>query len=166
MDFSRLMKFAIVGIVLSFSTLSLSYPMVPREDLTYGQLCTTRNADFKEYRYTEKIPYCERNVSRDQRNRIYDKYRIPVSCRGRYTIDHFIPLSIGGDNSDVNLWPEHKLVKATRPRLEQELYESLSRGRITQKLAVEIIVREKTKLQRRSLALQSTEACDKPSQIQ
>jgi len=162
MDFSRLMKLAVVGIVLSLSTLALSYPLVPRQDLTYGQLCTERSPDFKNYRYAERIPYCERNVSRDRRNKIYDQYRIPNNCRNRYTIDHFIPLSIGGDNSDVNLWPEHKLVKATRPQLEQELYNSISRGRITQKQAVEIIVREKTKLQRRQFVV-SADTCDIPS---
>ncbi len=161
MDFSRL-KLAIVWIVLSISSLSLSYPLVPNEDLTYGQLCSERNVDFKNYRYAERIPYCERNVTQEQRSRIYNQYRIPTNCRKRYTIDHFIPLSIGGDNSDVNLWPEHKLVKATRPRLEQELYEAISRGRITQKQAVELIVREKTKSQR-NLPIISADPCDTPS---
>jgi hypothetical protein len=135
---------------------------VPRQDLTYGRLCSVRNPDFESYRYTERIPYCERNVSKEQREKIYNRYRIPVSCRGRYTIDHFIPLSIGGDNSDANLWPEHKLVKATRPQLEQELYLALSWGRIAQKNAIELIVREKTKLQRNNLVV-FAEGCDTPS---
>lgn len=163
MDFSRLTKFAITWIVVSFSVVAFSYPLVPRQELTYGQLCSVNNPDFSAYRYAERIPYCERNVSKGQRDRIYNMYRIPVSCRGRYTIDHFIPLSIGGDNSEANLWPEHKLVKATRPQLEQEVYNAVSRGRMTQKQAVEIIVREKTKLQRNRFAAPVAEACDTPS---
>lgn len=162
MDFSRFVKLAIVGIVLSFSALTYSYPLVPRQDLTYGQLCTERSPDFRSYRYAERIPYCERNVTVEQKNMIYNQYRIPTNCRNRYTIDHFIPLSIGGDNSDANLWPEHKIVKATRPRLEQELFEALSGSRITQKQAVELIVREKTKLQRNQFIV-SADTCDTPS---
>lgn len=162
MDIFRLLKFVIVWIVVSFSIFAPSYPRVPRQDLTYGQLCSARNPDFEGYRYTERIPYCERNVSREQKEKIYNLYRIPVNCRGRYTIDHFIPLSIGGDNSDANLWPEHKLVKATRPQLEQELFVALSRGQITQKNAIELIVREKTKL-RKIQSSTSADACDTPS---
>ncbi len=162
MDFSRALKLVIVWAVVSFSVIANTYPLVPRQDLTYGQLCSPRNPDFEGYRYTEQIAYCERNVSREQKDKIYNQYRIPVNCRGRYTIDHFIPLSIGGDNSDVNLWPEHKLVKATRPQLEQELFVALSRGQITQKNAVELIVREKTKL-RKIQASTFADACDTPS---
>lgn len=162
MDSFRFLKLLVAGVVVSFSIFVYSYPLVPRQDLTYGQLCTNRNPDFEGYRYTEKIPYCERNVTREQRDKIYNLYRIPVSCRGRYTIDHFIPLSIGGDNSDVNLWPEHKLVKATRPQLEQELFVALSRGQITQRNAVELIVREKTKL-RKIQASTLADACDTPT---
>jgi hypothetical protein len=162
MDFFRPLKLVIVLFVVSFSIFAYSYPLVPRQDLTYGQLCSARNPDFEGYRYTERIPYCERNVSREQKEKIYNLYRIPVSCRGRYTIDHFIPLSIGGDNSDVNLWPEHKLVKATRPQLEQELFVALSRGQISQKNAIELIVREKTK-PRKIQSSTSADACDRPS---
>ena len=161
MDIFRFVKLVFVSAILSSSVLAFSYPLVPRPDLTTGRLCTNRNPDFEGYRYTEQIPYCERNVSREQKDKIYNLYRIPVNCRGRYTIDHFIPLSIGGDNSDANLWPEHKLVKATRPQLEQELFLALSRGRITQKNAIELIVREKTKLQRQRNST-SADACDTP----
>lgn len=162
MDIFRFVKLVIVWAVISSSVFVYSYPLVPRQDLTTGRLCSVRDPDFEDYRYTERIPYCERNVSREQKDKIYNLYRIPVNCRGRYTIDHFIPLSIGGDNSDVNLWPEHKLVKATRSQLEQELFLALSRGRITQKNAIELIVREKTKLQRKQNSI-FADACDTPT---
>ncbi|OGQ35123.1 MAG: hypothetical protein A3A72_03745 [Deltaproteobacteria bacterium RIFCSPLOWO2_01_FULL_38_9] len=134
----------VVGFFLS-TNLALSFPLIPDPNWTQGDLCTIQDPDFVTYKYQENIPYCQRNVSSDRREKIYDEYKIPSDCRHRYTIDHFIPLSIGGSNSDINLWPEHVLVKATRRQLEQELYFALEEGEIRQKEAIEIIVKEKTK---------------------
>jgi hypothetical protein len=99
-----------------------------------------------------------RNVSSETKAKIYDLYKIPLHCRYRYTIDHFIPLSIGGDNSPANLWPEHKLVKKTRMSLEEDLFEELKQGTITQKEAIEQIIQTKTTLKS---APQGSGPCDK-----
>ena len=122
-----------------------SYPSIPDNHKTPGELCTDDDADFTEYRYDEEIPYCERNVSTALKSEIYDSYRIPKSERKSYTIDHLIPLSIGGDNSRLNLWPEHKKLKATRPALEMDVYVALRDGKVTQDEAVHWILREKLK---------------------
>lgn len=139
------MKIFLLGLLLSlsFSIQSFSYPSTPNPEWAEGSLCDRNNTDYTEDRYKEKIPYCERNVSSSMKVEIYELYKIPVKCRTKYTIDHIIPLSIGGDNSAENLWPEHKKIKATRPLLEQELYEKLKAGKIRQKRAVEIILEEK-----------------------
>lgn len=147
---------------VSVSSVAYSYPLAPSPDYTNGQLCNIGSPDFSGYRYVEGIPYCERNVPWMQKERIYNLYKIPKECRHRYTVDHFIPLAIGGDNSDENLWPEHKLVKATRPHLEQQLYLAISKGQITQKKAIELIVREKTDVRGMSAALYA-DICDKPT---
>lgn len=138
-----------------------SYPRVPNPQETYGTFCDEKNPDFVEFRYAEKIAYCVRNVSSQTKNQIYEKYQIPKECRHRYTIDHFIPLAIGGSNEENNLWPEHKLVKATRPKLEIDLYIALRDGKIKQKEAIRIIEKEKTK----GDAVSGLEAsdCDTPS---
>lgn len=115
----------------------------PDED-TIGTLCVENNPDFEEYRYKEKIPYCRRNVWGSLKDRIYRRYGIPKRCRDEYTIDHLIPLSLGGDNSEENLWPEHKEIRAQlRPQLEQELYNLISSGEIKQAKAVRIILEAK-----------------------
>ena len=114
-------------------------PVAPEPEVTPGELCTTKNPDFKEFRYDERIPYCERNVSTGRKTFIYEVYAVRPSVRHKYTIDHLIPLSLGGSNSDENLWPEHKAIKALRQNLEWDLYLELSRGQITQEEAVEII---------------------------
>ena len=140
------MKLAIFVLVSLLSTVSFAFPIVPDPELTTGELCTRDNPDYTEDRYNEHIPYCTRNVETRLKNQIYDKYGIPKECRYRYTIDHFIPLSLGGDNAEANLWPEHRLVKATRQNLEEQLYNQLKRGQISQKAAVDLIYHAKTSL--------------------
>jgi hypothetical protein len=129
--------------LLLFSSIAFSFPLAPDTNQTTGDLCTRSNPDFKEYRYGEQIPYCERNVSSGLKARIYADYGVPAKCKSRYTIDHFIPLALGGSNEYENLWPEHKLVKATRPNLETELYWQIRNGRITQQQAIDIITEAK-----------------------
>lgn len=106
-------------------------------------MCDTSNPDFTEYRYPEQIAYCGRNVASSTKRAIYNAYGVREECRGQYTIDHFIPLSLGGTNEVNNLWPEHKSVKALRQNLEEEMYQRLARGMVTQAQAVQWIVQAK-----------------------
>lgn len=147
-------------VFLLFAQISLAYPLIPDPLMTNGDLCTAENPDFAGYRYKERIPYCRRNVERETKTNIYMAYQIPLQCRNHYTIDHFIPLSMGGSNKVVNLWPEHKKVKATRPYLEQEVFEQLKKGEITQAEAIDIIVQAKTTVQKMLQVQESTMDCD------
>jgi hypothetical protein len=135
-------------LLLAFSTLlppiaDASFPFTPHEEITTGSLCTTSDQDFREFRYKERIPYCKRSVSSSEKRKIYESYGVAVHCRKEYTIDHFIPLSLGGTNHANNLWPEHKSVKSLRKNLEFELFQKLEAGRITQQEAVEAIIEAK-----------------------
>lgn len=118
---------------------ALQFPFVPDPSMTQGSICTTNDPDFERLRYDEQIPYCARNVSRESKSDIYDTYGVPERCRKEYTIDHFIPLSIGGTNHRDNLWPEHKSIKALRKELENDLYKKVSLGEMTQAEAIKII---------------------------
>ena len=135
------MRAFLVGLI-TFSLFAFGdrYPMTPDAGDTKGELCTTSDPDFREYRYPERIPYCERNVSSSLKKRIYEDYAIPQIERKDYTIDHLIPLSIGGDNRQINLWPEHKAVKALRLNLEYDLYLKLRDGKISQDDAIDEIL--------------------------
>lgn len=135
----------LLSFVLSFN-ISASGAEAPRPnpEITKGALCTEQSVDFDGYRYPERIAHCKREVPWAMRQEVYRMYGIPAMCRKFYTIDHFIPLSLGGSNDITNLWPEHKDVKATRPGLERELYYSLRGGHIGQDRAIEIVVHEKT----------------------
>jgi len=130
-------------LLLSASSWSVGYPLVPDDKITQGDMCTVTNSDFAGYRYKEQIPYCARNVTTGLKRTIYAAYGVPGTQQEQYTIDHFIPLSLGGSNKRGNLWPEHRQVKALRPNLELELYIALRDGEITQKDAIQTILEAK-----------------------
>jgi hypothetical protein len=121
----------------------LEFPFVPDATMTTGSVCNESDPDFERRRYEERIPYCKRNVSGGLKKQIYRKYQVPAHCQSEYTIDHFIPLAIGGTNRADNLWPEHKSIKALRQDLEWELYKKMDQGKISQQNAIQIIVQSK-----------------------
>lgn len=132
------MKHVLLLLLLSLNAVAgtLPAPLIPNPSMTMGDACSKGDRDFKEYRYREHIPYCQRNVSSSLKREIYAAYGIPTNCQKDYTIDHFYPLSLGGNNQRDNLWPEHRAVKHTRQDLEMELYEQLKAGKITQSRAL------------------------------
>jgi hypothetical protein len=125
---------------LSIFSFASDFPKIPNSKFSPGHLCSTKETDFFEYRYEEKIPYCKRNVSSKTKNYIYTLYSIPLDQRKNFTIDHIIPLSLGGSNNEKNLWPEHLEIKKTRPTIEYDLYLNLKNGDISHKEAVETIL--------------------------
>ena len=156
-------KITLVSVLLFSLQVSYAYPTHPNPAETIGELCDPSDIDFVEYRYSEKIPYCVRNVDTRLKTEIYEVYGIPADCRHRYTIDHLIPLSLGGNNAYANLWPEHKLVKATRPTLEVDLYNALKAGSITQAKAIKTIKSAKMAAQAAFMkASTSADKCDRP----
>lgn len=118
-------------------------PVKPNPEYTKGDFCNPKDPDFMEYRYKERVPTCIRDVSWARKAQVYGEYKIPQKCWKYYTVDHYIPLFMGGSNKEVNLWPEHKDVKATRQNLEQELYEQMKGGQISQKRAIDVITHAK-----------------------
>lgn len=136
--FASLTTAAILVAVTTMSTAAADFPYTPDARIV-GSVCTNNDVDFIEYRYTAQIAYCERNVTSAQKKRIYEDYGIPVRCRKFYTIDHFIPLSLGGTNRLNNLWPEAKSIKKTRQNLELDLFHLLQSGQISQADAIAAI---------------------------
>ncbi len=130
---------------LSAAATDLAFPHVPNEKLTPGEFCTRQDPDYLGDAYPEKIAKCDRDVIYATKQKVYDLYSVKQSCRVNYTIDHFIPLSIGGNNEIGNLWPEHKAVKALRQNLELNLFQELRDGKISQAEAVRRIREAKTK---------------------
>jgi hypothetical protein len=144
----KLVKSQFVLLLLTLSTIATAgqyggnkFPDGPEISKTPGVLCS----DSTNYRYPERIKYCERNVGTGLKNQViadYDKefgYNIKKMNRGDFKIDHFIPLSIGGANDAKNLWPQHKSVYAYSDPLESEVSNLIVRGKIKQAEAIRVI---------------------------
>lgn len=131
-----------IGLLFLLLFLVSAGTIVTRPDLerTPGGMCTPSDLDFREYRYAEKIPYCTRNVSGSTKAGVYASYGVHGDT-SKYTIDHLIPLSMGGSNSVQNLWPQH--VSVNTSRVEQLVYLKLSSGEITQREAIDTILKIK-----------------------
>lgn len=116
----------------------------PDFSFTPGNLCTPTDPNFKEYRYPEHIPYCQRNVTQQMKQTVADHYGVPQSDWSGFEFDHLIPLAIGGDSSIDNLWPQPHVVGAPdgsegKDKLENDLYLQMKAGTITQAEAVKRI---------------------------
>lgn len=137
--------FSIAAMLSGLNAFGLTYlePTRPDTQFTVGHLCNVNSQDFYGFRYQQRIPLCKRNVLTETKVRIYQRYNVPLKNKKYYTIDHFVPLSIGGSNDEDNLWPEPKAVKKTRLNLELEIYEAVKKGLLSQEEAIQKIVEAK-----------------------
>jgi hypothetical protein len=129
-----------------YSSKTLVYPFYPRDikgevytNLKSGILC--------EVGYTKTV----RNVPSKIRRLVFQRYGITRGHWGEYEVDHFISLTLGGNNSINNLFPQPYEVylsvngKDTRMGarekdvVENNLHKRICRGEITEKQAQEII---------------------------
>lgn len=113
--------------------------VAPDAAYTPGHLCTAGDANFKEYRYAEHIPYCNRVVTHAMKLEISAHYGIAQADWPSYEFDHLIPLAAGGDSSIDNLWPQPRGNpdgSDGKDRLENSLYLQMKAGTITQAEAV------------------------------
>jgi len=133
----------LLSLVFFISLSAAAYPTKPDLNFTFPSFCTDRNPDFREFRYVNKVAICSRSVSTELKSKIYDDYKIPLAERVNYTIDHLIPLSLGGSNGRENLWPQHKSINTAE--VERRVYEDLSRGRISYQEALNTILNLKLK---------------------
>jgi len=104
-----------------------AFPLIPDKDVSPGNFCVLKDKHFKEFRYPEKIPYCKRRVSSSLKDRVCK--RDGVLDRKGYTVDHIIPLSLGGNNSEANLWCQHRSLYTGG--IEFFYYSQLKKGRIS-----------------------------------
>ena len=122
----------------------LSVRVSPDSSYTPGHLCSPSDPNFKEYRYAEHIPYCNRMVTQQMKTDISGHYGVLQSAWNNYEFDHLIPLAIGGDSSIDNLWPQPHAPGSPdgsegKDKLEEQLYLQMKAGSITQAAAVQQI---------------------------
>ena len=121
-----------------------TYPKGPDLSITPGALCDTPN----EFRYPEKIPYCERAVSTATKWDVIDTYEskgydVRKYNRVEFKIDHLIPLCAGGANDESNLWPQHRTLYEKTDEIEAVLCQVMAADKISQTSAVTLIIEVK-----------------------
>lgn len=134
----------IVSLLTSLSHAALPFPTSPDPRLTVGSVCEQAI----EYRYPERIKYCGRDVSTQEKEIVmqaYEKLGYPIHQIGRqkFKIDHYIPLCMGGSNNMNNLWPQHESVYVYTDPLEALGCQKLSQGRIKQAALIQLIFQAK-----------------------
>lgn len=137
------MRLILLVFLLCFSHTAWGYDMTPDADMSPGHICTKSDPDYERMRYGGTVPYCTRNVEWETKLEIYRKYGIPRKAQSQYTIDHIIPLSVGGSNHVKNLWPEHKKLKACRQTFEIDLWIKVRDFEISQAQAIHEVMRVK-----------------------
>ena len=148
----------ILSILAIFATQASArdkYPKGPELDITSGKTCDRPSS----YRYSEKIAYCDRDVSIETKESIiseYDQkfgYSIAKMPRSEFKIDHLIPLCAGGSNDVENLWPQHKSVYTITDPLEPVVCQKMAKGRLRQADAISLVIEGKTHLSRTNAIL-------------
>ena len=130
------MKYLFLAISVLFPFNVFSYPVTPTVG---GDYCTDHDPDFDGYRYAEQIPHCKRKVSTKIKDKVCE--RDGVYGRKDFTVDHLIPLSLGGSNSRENLWCQHKSLNHTS--LEYRMFLDVRDGHRTRDDAVGILFEHK-----------------------
>src|SRR5664280_2969328 len=75
---------------------------MPDRTLTPGSALTTAAAVVCASGYLSSI----QDVGEDLRRSVYAAYAVDHAQRDGYELDHLVPVELGGDNSERNLWPQ------------------------------------------------------------
>lgn len=124
----------------NFSSSAIHAHWYPHPEITPGHLCSRNDVDFDEFRYDEHIPHCRRNVSKAKKIAVSAPYGVSPEELSGYQVDHLLPLSIGGSNSSLNLWPVPYELARLKARFEFETFERLKAGTISQSEAIAAIM--------------------------
>jgi len=97
-------------------------------DVTASDVCTPGYAS------------AARHVTKAVRAAVFAAYGLPDDPR-LYTLDHFIPLNLGGTNEPINLWPEPVASPGSheKDRVEDYLHAEVCAGRMDLAVAREAI---------------------------
>ncbi len=135
------------------SSLYASYDQFLTED-TYPNYSQTPGDTFSEVTVSElcggKYVRHTRDVSTSLKREIKANYQLDPDQYSNYSIDHFIPLSLGGTNEVQNLWPQKIkgiVYGATQKSLSDDyLHRQVCAGNITLEKAQDMIFRDWVKV--------------------
>lgn len=107
-----------------------------------GDLCTPSNPDFKEFRYKERIPVCNRNVSSATKKFVCN--RDGVKDRTNYLVNHYFSLFAGGSNSPTNLYCQP--LSRNTANIEYDLFQKLKSDSLTIEEVRDTLIKVNNKL--------------------
>ena len=105
-------------------------PILPDPKLTPGDTFPVGLADIQVRGYSATV----RDVPIKEKRAVYAAYGITHWKRGEFEVDHLISLSLGGSNSQKNLWPQSYQTEPwnahTKDQLELRLLELVRAGKV------------------------------------
>ena len=105
-------------------------PILPNPKLTPGDTFPVTLADIQVKGYSATV----RDVPTKEKRAVYAAYGITHWNKGEYEMDHLIALSLGGSNSQQNLWPQSYLTEPwnahTKDQLEYKLLQLVRAGKV------------------------------------
>ncbi len=102
---------------------------MPDRTLTPGSALTTAAAVVCASGYLSSI----QDVGEDLRRSVYAAYAVDHAQRDGYELDHLVPVELGGDNSERNLWPQPRTgpgAAAVKNGLESHLQDLVCAGTV------------------------------------
>jgi hypothetical protein len=113
--------------------------VLPDRRLTPGATVAIDISDMCKMGYAASV----RDVGPELRSEVFREYGLFWGHRRDYEIDHLVPLSLGGQNSIQNLWPESRVTHPWNARvkdlLEDVLHREVCAGRVSLEEAQEAI---------------------------
>lgn len=93
----------------------------PNKELTPGAIRTASKieicgADGKKPTYTQRLYNHDKSAFDERASSIFSQYQLERTPD--YTLDHLIPLGIGGMDNATNLWPQPKAQALLKDKLE------------------------------------------------
>jgi len=111
----------------------------PDPEFTPGTLCQDTDKYFDGYRYAEHVAHCKRHVTKAMKLEIAKNYGVDEADFSDYEFDHYLPLGIGGSTDVSNIWPQPIDEAKVKDKLENQLYEEMKDGDVSQADAVQQI---------------------------
>ena len=105
-------------------------PILPDPKLTPGDTFPVELSDIQVRGYSATV----RDVPIKEKRAVYAAYGIDHWNKGEFEVDHLISLSLGGSNSQKNLWPQSYLTEPwnahTKDQLEYRLLTLVRAGKV------------------------------------
>ncbi len=123
------------------STARVVASRVPDSTLTPGAVLSADIAKICAHGYAKSVRHTATALKRS----IYAEYHVAPG-KGRYEIDHLIPLELGGADARENLWPQPSAAAGgnagEKDRLESYLHREVCAGRLPLTLAQMAIAKD------------------------